>query len=593
MHLSTLSPSVLVSLTLTLAASATPVNRVDAAVSRSGSPRGLFLQELLAQSPSYGGFRGNRTQSGKSNPRVGIIGGGVGGLYAAMLLDSLDVDYEILESSERVGGRVYTHRFDEERWQVSEPGEPDYYDYYDVGAMRLPVLEWQDRIIGKANNSLVTYINSKLSSDERPIKLIPYMFAANNTFNFYNDKLIQNKIKSAEAFNVPIAGGTTYDSKTFAALSPDALFQDLFLSMFKGFGTNFDSFYKQMLLHDGISVREFLAQQGLSAEQINWLETVNFGTTHFNSFSLTQLVMELWTFSANKWLCVEGGMDRIPQGMAKILKRSVELGKRVTAIKSDPSSHGLSVVVNGGEERVYDHVISTAPLGALQAIDMTELNLDYRRKLAIRKLQYDTIGKIGIKFKSRWWETLASGPIRGGQSFTDLPIRTCVYPSYGIDTHDAPGTMIASYSWAQDSARLRSYFGQDKGRDAVLDLTLRSLAALHNVSIDFLKSQYLDSHLWNWYNSPDTVGGLAMFGPSDYTTVMPPLMMPAVDGKLHLAGEAMSSGHAWIIGAVNSAYRSVAEVLAVEGLDHKLLQLTDMWGTTDEVDMKWYSGAFA
>lgn len=43
--------------------------------------------------------------------KVGIIGAGVGGLYAAMMLESLDIDYEILEASERVGGRLYTHPF--------------------------------------------------------------------------------------------------------------------------------------------------------------------------------------------------------------------------------------------------------------------------------------------------------------------------------------------------------------------------------------------------------------------------------------------------------------------------------------------------
>ena len=32
--------------------------------------------------------------------KVGIIGAGVGGLYAAMMLQSLDIDYEILEASE-------------------------------------------------------------------------------------------------------------------------------------------------------------------------------------------------------------------------------------------------------------------------------------------------------------------------------------------------------------------------------------------------------------------------------------------------------------------------------------------------------------
>jgi len=43
--------------------------------------------------------------------KVGILGAGVGGLYTALILDSLDIKYEILEASNRTGGRLFTHKF--------------------------------------------------------------------------------------------------------------------------------------------------------------------------------------------------------------------------------------------------------------------------------------------------------------------------------------------------------------------------------------------------------------------------------------------------------------------------------------------------
>lgn len=46
----------------------------------------------------------------KHAPKVGIIGGGIGGLYAAMLLQEQGIPYEILEASSRLGGRLFTHR---------------------------------------------------------------------------------------------------------------------------------------------------------------------------------------------------------------------------------------------------------------------------------------------------------------------------------------------------------------------------------------------------------------------------------------------------------------------------------------------------
>lgn len=49
-----------------------------------------------------------------SDFRVGIIGGGAGGLFAAMLLQHCGVRYEILERSGGVGGRLFTHHFSDE-----------------------------------------------------------------------------------------------------------------------------------------------------------------------------------------------------------------------------------------------------------------------------------------------------------------------------------------------------------------------------------------------------------------------------------------------------------------------------------------------
>lgn len=75
-------------------------------------------------------------ESGKLE--IGIIGAGVAGLFTALLFDwlnekcekdGLKIDYDIIEAAKmnRLGGRLYTHRFSH-----------DAHDYYDVGAMRFP-----------------------------------------------------------------------------------------------------------------------------------------------------------------------------------------------------------------------------------------------------------------------------------------------------------------------------------------------------------------------------------------------------------------------------------------------------------------------
>ena len=64
-------------------------------------------------------------------PLVGIVGGGFAGLYAGLVLQSLGIECEVFESSDRVGGRIET-------WYSSDytPDDPDTAGLYgEVGGM--------------------------------------------------------------------------------------------------------------------------------------------------------------------------------------------------------------------------------------------------------------------------------------------------------------------------------------------------------------------------------------------------------------------------------------------------------------------------
>jgi hypothetical protein len=224
-------------------------------------------------------------------------------------------------------------------------------------------------------------------------------------------------------------------------------------------------------------------------------------------------------------------------------------------------------------------------------MDMSTLGLDYNKTFAIRKRQYDPTGKIGMAFKTRWWEIPqgeSTKGFRGGQSYSDLSIRRCVYPSYGFEhAQCCRGHDRKLYLWPGLRTPGR-YYHADVDRAYITNVTIRQLAATNNVTDEFLHNQLVDTHLWDCYAHSDSVGAFAIFGSGEFSMVMPSLMKPGFGGKVHFAGEALSSGHAWIIGAVNSAYRTVAEVLAVEGRVYLLEEMRRVWGEIVEVDMGWY-----
>ena len=92
------------------------------------NPRESFLRDILSAS-EYPRAPTSRTSS-EIPLKVGIIGAGAAGLYAALLLDSLGIDYDIIEASDRVGWKIFTHLVNATAWANSTPDDPDYYDYY-------------------------------------------------------------------------------------------------------------------------------------------------------------------------------------------------------------------------------------------------------------------------------------------------------------------------------------------------------------------------------------------------------------------------------------------------------------------------------
>ena len=335
----------------------------------------------------------------------------------------------------------------------------------DVGAMRFPGMKYMDRVIGRANNSLVNFINANVQGRDI-VQKIPYIFKADNTFRLYNDILSLNQqAPSNDLFRVNVSdGGTVPDA--FAVLNPYTVWKDVLKQFTDALSISFDAGFNKLMEMDSLSVREYFRSLGYTDAEVDWLETTNDATGHYDS-ALSQMVLEQWVFAEaplSSWVTVEGGLSRIVNGMLKTIRGPVHYSQRVTSI-SRTSDAVLNVTTDSSSYQ-YSHVIATVPLGALQAIDMDSLNLEYGKKLAIRKLNYDPAGKIGMKFRSRWWENLPL-PFKGGQSYSDLPIRRCVYPSYGVNTTDAAGTMIASYVSLSSVRLVRSYSRCSRAGDKI------------------------------------------------------------------------------------------------------------------------------
>ena len=70
-------------------------------------------------------------------------------------------------------------------------------------------------------------------------------------------------------------------------------------------------------------------------------------------------------------------------------------------------------------------------------------------------------------------------------------------------------TLIASYSWTQDTAQMGALInGDSAGRQELMDLVLRDLGTVHGVTVEWLKQHYTpgDYFAWDWLYDPLTTG---------------------------------------------------------------------------------------
>lgn len=246
-----------------------------------------------------------------------------------------------------------------------------------------------------------------------------------------------------------------------------------------------------------------------------------------------------------------GGTSTLPLAMAASLKdKNINFNQTVTAI-AENTSNGLltvtAVTTNSSSSKDYAAVVSTVTLGCLSTIDLSTCEVmgqNYPQWSAIRELQYGPAIKIGIRWDKPWWQTELG--IVGGQSFTDLPLRTmsvvlrlgpgrnlidpcaqCLSliprrdPAEIWDPHCQVGVSrvsyltrsyispLDSYCWTQDAERLGALIGSNGQADErLIQMAIRDLAAVHGIDKSTIPDfdHTKDVFAWDWTHNPNTMG---------------------------------------------------------------------------------------
>jgi monoamine oxidase len=238
-----------------------------------------------------------------------------------------------------------------------------------------------------------------------------------------------------------------------------------------------------------------------------------------------------------------GGMDLLPQAMARELGARVHLNVAVRAIRQLDGGVDVCFDSPDGECQIRSgHAILAVPSPVAQTIAISP-SLPQAQAKAMTNLRSGHIVKVLLQYRRRFWRD--NGAIRG--VMTDLPFR-----SAWDATRDQPGErgIFGIYTAGVEGARLAEM--TEAGR---ISWCLDQLDQLFPCSSSLFEAGV--SAAWN--TEPFSRGTYSYFAPGEMREFASVLAQPF--GRLHFAGEHTDPWQATMNGALASGIRAAREVL--------------------------------
>jgi monoamine oxidase len=473
---------------------------------------GLFATSARLASQHSWNFVPKPLPPGASRQRILIIGAGLAGLVAAYQLTQAGHDVTILEAQMRSGGRVLTLRE-----QFSDGL------YAEAGAARIP-----------DNHDLTLHYVKHFG-----LTLVP----------FYPNKLARVFVLGGR--RIRVQPGTELDlSQVPFELTPEeqrlgmsGLMQKYLDDALHAMGDPGAPDWPNgpAKAFDNITMAEFLRQQGASHGAIELLE-FPFATAEDDPVSFLWNLRETWYASQEKTRYkISGGNDLLPKAFAVELREKLRYGSPVVRIEQN-SEKVRAIAVQSGTHHTFeaDRLICTVPFPVLRRVEVEPPFSEAKRK-AIAELQYDTITRVVLQCRTRFWENHGYN----GFGISDLP-QEIWHPTF-----DQPGTrgLLVSYM----------FFGVGRRAGAMdddrrLEFASNEMEKVHPGLRDNLEGAVSKV----WLADPWAGGAAAIPSPGQMTTICAGIERP--EGRVHFAGEHTSGWQGWMQGALQSGLRAAKEV---------------------------------
>lgn len=503
--------------------------------------------------------------------RVAIIGAGEAGLAAAYELRKIGCNITLLEATDRIGGRINTHYFDENKRYFAE-----------LGAMRIPLSHettWHYINLFKLNTSPFVINNIRNIFYLRGARAINDPLGLSVMENIYPQfnltpeerrtpwQLLERKVLYKYLYALSPA-----ERRELIEIKPNysAPIQELDMM------TRRIAYESAGLSQGAVAILGSVAllEQDLIGqnfiEELQEKYTADFGATYYINGGMINLPLSLYNALCDK---ITGAYVNISRD--ELGRVDLKVGFPVDGIYQSPDGDGIVLEYRNYNrtscyhER-FDYVICTIPFSSLRRVKTDPL-FSQRKMQAIIELHYENAQKTFLLLKDRFWEY---GPpctrIVGGNTLTDLPNTSVFYPSDhampmpNIEngwilrpgaSPSEPGVLLASYNWAQGAERI----GNEYDRLRIDDIK-GYIERIHGLPKGFLDEKFIDFVTIKWAQVQYLWGGAAIMKPQDKTRFSYAVTLPEMNNRVFFAGEHISQKHVWQQGSLQTGMIAANQV---------------------------------
>lgn len=446
--------------------------------------------------------------------KVIVIGAGLSGLNAALLLEEQGVDVQVLEGRQRVGGRVLSHR--------DVPGNPES-GGTSFGAGYARVMDACKKFkVGTIDvTPIVPFFNDrelvldgklipKAEWPTSPLNPFPAAFKQSMPWSYLNPIIGKNNpLKNADAWLDP--ANAKYD----------------------------------------VSLQQWLSSIGVSDEIIDlcWNNNPNHGTTAYDVSAM--LALSASTFAMMQaqlggkifGYTAVGGNQAIPEAMAKGLKKPILFGRNVTGIRSTKS--GTEIQCADGTVYKADYVVCSLPSPVLRRVHLDPL-VTGPQGLAINTLASQPVNMLHLIVKKPFWEDDGRNP--------------------NIFSNGLAGMVVAERK-GKTPQEITSLTIWVRGRNATWMDTLESKEAVAAIMDDFYRIRpaargKVEAKVYHsWYRDQFSAGDWAVWAPGQVTACAAVVGKP--HARIHFCGEHTAVSNRGMEGAMESGERAAFEILGL------------------------------